>query len=919
MRTKLPLLLLTLLCACEQGTWQTLSSGLDEALMSVSGSSPKDVWAVGADQGRGPLVLHYDGAAWEKRATGEHGNLWWVQAFPDGTALMAGERGMVLKWTGSAFERQATPGFARQTVFGLWGASSDDVWAVGSSTNGRNGFLWHFDGAAWAEVPLPDDVPRKDGELPGLFKVWGTGADDVWAVGADGTVLHKSGSAWARVESGRRETLFAVWGTGGKVFVVGGGAQAVLLERAGDGFRDVSPTAVSLLQGVSATPAIGYAVGEGGAVYRYDGASWAEVRSGLKLDVESLHAVWVDSEGGTWAVGGKVLTTLKGGVLVHFGRTQAGYTQPAPPTPPAVVCPPAAIDPAEGKSAARRWDEQILSAIRRDTPRPTVHARNLYHLSAAMWDAWAAFSPSAVGVFTNERVTPADVAAAREEAISYAAYRVLDARYAKAVGGPTSRACFQALLRKQGYDPDDTVSTGDSPRAVGNRIAAAVLAASADDGSNAQNNYADTTGFKASSAPLSVEGVMAPVADVDAWQPLDLAVAATQNGIPLAAGVQGYIGAHWGKVTPFALTRPAPGALYVDPGPAPKVTAATMGWAVEAILRSSQLEPDPSRQLDISPGAYGNNPVGSNAGTGHPLNPFTGKPYTPERVALGDFGRVLAETWADGPKSETPPGHWNAIANTVADAPGFARKWKGEGEALPALEWDVRLYLALNGAVHDAAIVAWEVKRAFACSRPITIIRGSALRGQSSDPGLPRYDARGLPLTPGLIELITPESSRPGERHAHLKAFVGEVAIRAWRGEPGDITRQVSGTGWVRGVSWQPYQKRNFVTPAFPGFISGHSTFSRAAAEVLTAATGSAFFPGGLGQQVVPARTALTFEQGPSTEVVLQWATYFDAADQAGQSRIWGGIHIEPDDFAGRRAGQVVGLTAFAKAERFFR
>jgi hypothetical protein len=53
--------------------------------------------------------------------------------------------------------------------------------------------------------------------------------------------------------------------------------------------------------------------------------------------------------------------------------------------------------------------------------------------------------------------------------------------------------------------------------------------------------------------------------------------------------------------------------------------------------------------------------------------------------------------------------------------------------------------------------------------------------------------------------------------------------------------------------------------------------------------------------------------------VVLQWATYSDAADQAGQSRIWGGIHIEPDDFAGRRVGEKVGKGAFAKAETFFR
>jgi hypothetical protein len=123
----------------------------------------------------------------------------------------------------------------------------------------------------------------------------------------------------------------------------------------------------------------------------------------------------------------------------------------------------------------------------------------------------------------------------------------------------------------------------------------------------------------------------------------------------------------------------------------------------------------------------------------------------------------------------------------------------------------------------------------------------------------------------------------------------------------------------VRAAEWVPYQKRNFVTPAFPGFTSGHSTFSRAAAEVMTLATGSAYVPGGLGEAVVPKDTALTFEKGPSVAFKLQWATWYDAADQAGQSRLWGGIHIEPDDFVGRRTGGVIGAKAFAKAETYFR
>ena len=108
----------------------------------------------------------------------------------------------------------------------------------------------------------------------------------------------------------------------------------------------------------------------------------------------------------------------------------------------------------------------------------------------------------------------------------------------------------------------------------------------------------------------------------------------------------------------------------------------------------------------------------------------------------------------------------------------------------------------------------------------------------------PAYDPRGLPLAPGLVEVITAESSAPGERHAHLAGHRGEIAIKAWRGNPEDPATQTGGVGWILAVDWLPYQLPTFVTPAFAGYVSGHSTFSRAAAEVLTAFTGDPVLPG---------------------------------------------------------------------------
>ena len=85
-----------------------------------------------------------------------------------------------------------------------------------------------------------------------------------------------------------------------------------------------------------------------------------------------------------------------------------------------------------GHSVARVWNEALLHAIERDTPAPTVHARNLFHVSAAMWDAWAAYDPQADGWLVREKLNTDDVPDARETALSYAAYRLLLHRYSYA-------------------------------------------------------------------------------------------------------------------------------------------------------------------------------------------------------------------------------------------------------------------------------------------------------------------------------------------------------------------------------------------------------------------------------------------------------------------------------------------------------
>jgi len=577
-------------------------------------------------------------------------------------------------------------------------------------------------------------------------------------------------------------------------------------------------------------------------------------------------------------------------------------------------------------SAARQWNEVLLDAIRTDIPKPTVHSRNLFHTSIAMWDAWAAYDARAIGYLVTEKHTAGNLLEARDEAISYAAYRVLKHRYRYGPGEAPSQAAFDGLMDSLGYNVMFTSTEGDSPAALGNRIGQAVIDYGLADGANEGVflDYADDTGYAPINSNLVFDLPGTTMVDPNRWQPLAFDYLVLQNGIVIGIAVQDFLGPNWGKVAPFAL-EPSDQSfpwVYLDPGPPPHLGGigdqAFRDNVVQLIRLSSQVDPGDGVLMDISPGAIHNNPLGTHDGTGRPLNPHTGQPYEPNIVKRGDYGRILAEFWADGPDSETPPGHWNTLANYVADHPLFEKRLGGEGDIVDNLKWDVMVYLALNGAVHDAAIAAWGAKGYYDYSRPISHIRYMGQRGQSSDPQGVSYDPMGLPLVPELIEVITPQTVVAGARHEHLANRVGQIAVLSWQGGPLDPDTQIGGVGWILASEWMPYQRDTFVTPPFAGYISGHSTFSRAAAEVMTGITGDAYFPGGLGTFVAEQDDYLEFELGPTETIELQWATYQDAADEAGVSRLWGGIHPAVDDFPGRVAGYTIGQKAWAKAQTYF-
>ncbi|MDG2383912.1 MAG: vanadium-dependent haloperoxidase [Pirellulaceae bacterium] len=609
---------------------------------------------------------------------------------------------------------------------------------------------------------------------------------------------------------------------------------------------------------------------------------------------------------------------------------------------------------ADGQSVARQWNQALLDAIRIDFPAPTVHSRNLYHTSSAMYDAWATYDHVAQGHFFTEKHNSPDPQSAREESISFAAYRVLSHRYALALEPTTSQQHFANLMTRLGFDPSNTSTIGNSPSAIGNRIAAIVIQKTINDGCNETdpiNAYRDNTGYVQSSTAMLVDypsvydGNLNEI-DPNRWQPLLVDSLVSHNGGPLEARLQEYIGPHWGQVATFALGREHPTGTNrwstIDPGPPPQFGGDDHQTYVDNVLElirySRSLDPNQgpgAKPINTSPAVNGNRPLGTNTGVGHAVNPTTGKPYPANYVKTADYGRVLAEFWADGPGSETPPGHWNVIANDVSDHPSLVKRIGGSGPVVDDLEWDTKLYFTLNGGTHDAAVAAWGTKRQYDYARPITMIRYLAALGQSTDPSLPSYHPDGLPLETGLVEMITADSIAPGGRHHNafinanltsdgvvqnfvsLDQIVGKLAINAWNHKPTSLENGNSGTDWILAENWVPYQNDDFVTPAFASYVSGHSTFSRAAAEVLTRFTGDAYFPDGLAEATFTPEF-LDFEAGPSEPVTLQWATYYDAADEAGISRLWGGIHVPEDDFAGRIMGQVIGNDSFNLALQHF-
>jgi hypothetical protein len=223
---------------------------------------------------------------------------------------------------------------------------------------------------------------------------------------------------------------------------------------------------------------------------------------------------------------------------------------------------------------------------------------------------------------------------------------------------------------------------------------------------------------------------------------------------------------------------------------------------------------------------------------------------------LTDQQKMIAEYWADGPGTVRPPGHWDLFAQYVS-----RRDHHGTGQH--GIDTDTKMFFALTNAIFDAGIVAWDDKRAYDSVRPITAIR---------------------------------------------YLFHGQQVL-AWAGP-------YQGSRLIDGGDWLPYQPSTFPTPPFPEYASGHSNFSAAGAEILRLATGSDRFGASI---TLPAGTSRV-EPGtvPAHDLTLTWPTFTDAANQAGLSRRYGGIHFAQGDLDARGTGRTCADAAWKLAQTYF-
>ena len=491
-------------------------------------------------------------------------------------------------------------------------------------------------------------------------------------------------------------------------------------------------------------------------------------------------------------------------------------------------------------TAVTRWSMRALETICEGRPMPTIVSRELFLLHVAIYDAWSAYDPAALPLYASaadRRPAHEHMEGAKVRAIAAAAATVLIALF------PENAEYFRAQARHDGVSDVELAGPAPfSPAWVGVRAGETVLAARAHDGANFAHHYADTSGYE----PVNEAGQDTVAADPNRWQPLlvtnwdpalrpDRYVHRPQLFAPEEYGhvaEQMHITPHWPDVVPFALDA------------------------------ADQLRPPPPRYGSEAPytDAQGN------TSTSHQAYVDLFTQVMEMQTRLSEEMKVMAQMWShDGGYVATPAGHWNHFAQQVSLRDGHS------------LDDDVKMFLALNGALLDAGIAAWDAKTTYDSVRPITAIR---------------------------------------------MLFKGQT-IGGWLGRD-------KGFGYLPGEEWRPYQWNATISPAFAEYVSGHSAFAAAAAEILKRFSGSDRFHDpkvrvgdldrdhyreAMGTYKVARRHGAFDRLAPRHEVILVWQTFSEAAEQCGMARIYGGVHIMDANLRALEMGRATAGMAWTRAE----
>ena len=292
-----------------------------------------------------------------------------------------------------------------------------------------------------------------------------------------------------------------------------------------------------------------------------------------------------------------------------------------------------------GDNIAHVWNEEVLECIRNYFARPTVHARNLLHTSIAMFDCWTAYDEGPTEHFFLGKTwagfycpfegvdipdSPEDIQAAREEAISYAIYRIMVHRFGGSPDGPITMFNINTLMAQLGYDIgfSSTDYLNDGPAALGNYVAEQIIAFGLQDGSNEANEYAADCYAPINPNILPEMPGNPDVIDPNRWQPIELTLFIDQSG-NVSTDIPEFVGPEWGEVVPFALDSADLELLNRDsctyhvwknPGAPVYLDSTTVAGGLDDLWKwnfamvsvwSSHLDPTDGVMWDISPGNMG--------------------------------------------------------------------------------------------------------------------------------------------------------------------------------------------------------------------------------------------------------------------------------------------------------------------------